>query len=252
MTQKIILNRTMKRHSPMRPNTFSDPVRLARVLAIGALLITGTSLAGCANRDGMSTGALPDDYRTRHPIIIAEAAHSIDLPVASGDRQLTQGTREVIRGFASGYKQSATGAFQIMLPSGSVNAHAASVLRRDIRAVLIAAGIPATRLVEVSYQANAEGDAAPIRLTYSAVTAQTHPCGNWPKDLVTNTVKNENYENFGCASQANLAAQLANPLDLIGPREMSPIDAVQRGEVINDYRGTDTTVDTGGTTINFN
>ena len=239
MTTTIISNRNLKRHSTMRPNTLQGPARFLRLLAIGTLLVTGTTLAGCANRDGISTGALPDDYRTRHPIVIAEAERAIDIPIASGDRQLTKGTRDVIRGFASGYRESSTGNVQILLPSGSANAHAASVLRREIRGVLVGSGIPATRIVEASYQASANGDAAPVRLSYSAITAKTAPCGNWPKDLVANTVQNKNYENFGCASQANLAAQIANPLDLLGPREMSPIDAVQRGQVISDYRGID-------------
>ncbi|WP_275790991.1 CpaD family pilus assembly protein [Pararhizobium gei] len=234
----------------MRPHSFFRQVRSVKLLAVCALLAAGTVLGGCANRDGMSTGALPDDYRTRHPIVIAEAEHVIDVPIASSDRRLTQGAREVIRGFASGYNSSATGTVQILVPVGSVNSGAASVLRREIRGVLVGAGIPATRLVEASYQAGG-GDAAPIRLSYTAITAKTEPCGNWPKDLVANTTDNKNYDNFGCASQANLAAQIANPMDLLGPRAMSPIDAVQRGEVIKDYRGISS--DTGGgTTINFN
>lgn len=250
MTIPIILNRNLKRHLIMRPNTFTDPVRLVRMLAIGAFLVAGTTLAGCANRDGMSTGALPDDYRTRHPIVIAEAEHVIDVPVASTDRRLTKGARDVIRGFAQSYTNSATGTVQILVPRGSGNAYAASALRKEIRGVLVGSGIPANRLVEVSYQANSGGDAAPVRLSYSAITAKTAPCGNWPKDLVSNTIQNKNYENFGCASQSNLAAQIANPMDLLGPRAMSPIDAVQRGKVINDYRGIET--DSGGPTITFN
>ncbi len=252
MTMTIILNRNMKRHSTMRPNSSTGPVRFARLLAISALLVAGTSLASCANRDGMSTGALPDDYRTRHPIVIAEAEHTIDVPVASTDRHLTKGARDVIRGFAQSYTNSATGTVQILLPKGSGNAYAVSALRKEIRGVLVGSGIPANRLVEVTYQANPGGDAAPVRLSYSAITAKTAPCGNWPKDLISNTIENKNYENFGCASQSNLAAQIANPLDLLGPRAMSPIDAVQRGKVISDYRGIDAGTDPGTPTINFN
>ncbi len=251
MTTKIILNRDMKRHTIMRPNIFARPARLARLITIGALLVAGTSLAGCANRDNMSTGALPDDYRTRHPIVIAEAEHAIDVPVGSSDRRLTAGARDVIRGFAQSYTNSSTGTVQILVPRGSANAEAASSLRKDIRGALVGAGVPANRLVEVTYQAEPYGDAAPVRLSYTAITAKTAPCGNWPKDLVVNTIENKNYENFGCASQANLAAQISNPLDLLGPRAMSPIDAVQRGQVIKDYRGIDSG-DDGGTTINFN
>jgi pilus assembly protein CpaD len=249
MTTKIILNRSIKGQSTMRPNTSTGPARRARMLTIGALLVAGATLAGCAKRDGMSTGALPDDYRTRHPIVIAEAEHAIDVPIASSDRHLTMGARDVIRGFAYSYRDSATGTVQILVPTGSVNAHAASALRKEIRGVLVGAGIPAVRLSEASYQATGAGDAAPIRLSYTAITAKTAPCGNWPKDLVANTIENKNSENFGCASQANLAAQVSNPMDLLGPRAMSPIDAVQRGQVISDYRGIETGTET---TININ
>ena len=114
-----------------------------------------------------------------------------------------------------------------------------NAMRREIRGLFVAAGVPATRLVETSYLAESNGDAAPIRLSYHAITAKTAPCGNWPTDLVTNTSQNRNYENFGCASQSNLAAQIANPSDLIAPRNMSPIDATRRGQVIKDYRGLD-------------
>ena len=55
--------------------------------------------------------------------------------------------------------------------------------------------------------------------------------------------QNKNYENFGCASQQNLAAQIANPSDLVGPRGMSPIDAANRATVIQTYRDGDTSSD---------
>ncbi|MBW8682682.1 CpaD family pilus assembly lipoprotein, partial [Klebsiella pneumoniae subsp. pneumoniae] len=78
-------------------------------------------------------------------------------------------------------------------------------------------------------------DSAPIRLSYSAMTASTGPCGQWPKDLLE-TADNKHYANFGCASQNNLAAQIANPADLLGPRASTTIDAERRGKVIDAYR----------------
>ncbi len=238
MIDTLLKNRPFERPSAMRPTQLSGLARSARLVTLGVLVIAGAGLAGCA-RDGTTTGSLPDDYRTRHPIVIAESEHVIDVPIASGDRHLTVGAREVIRGFAQSYKGISTGVVQILLPSGSPNAAAADAMRRDIRTALVSAGVPANRLMEVRYQAGGPEDAAPVRLRYTAITAQTEPCGNWPSDLAINTFENKNYENFGCATQANIAAQIANPMDLLGPREMSPIDAVQRGEVINDYRGID-------------
>ena len=147
MTTKIILNRNIKGQSTMRPNISTGAVGFARMLAIGALLLAGTTLAGCASRDGMSTGALPDDYRTRHPIVIAEAEHAIDVPVASSDRHLTMGARDVIRGFASNYRDSATGTVQILVPTGSVNAHAASLLRKEVRRLSLGCSQPRSQLL---------------------------------------------------------------------------------------------------------
>ncbi|TIW33178.1 MAG: pilus assembly protein CpaD, partial [Mesorhizobium sp.] len=47
------------------------------VLAVAAAAL----LAGCAKRDSITVGAVPDDYRTTHPIVIAEKNEKIDLPV---------------------------------------------------------------------------------------------------------------------------------------------------------------------------
>ena len=47
--------------------------------------------------------------------------------------------------------------------------------------------------------------------------------------------RNLNYANFGCAQQRNLAAQIANPADLIGPRTMTPSDPERRAVVIGRY-----------------
>ncbi len=238
------------RTMPM-PDSHSPSRKAGRAMSTMLVsLVMATVLAGCANRDRMTTNALPDDYRTRHPIVIAEAEKTIDIPIASGDRRLTQGARDVIRGFASEYTHSSSGSMQILMPSGSVNAGAVSHVRKEIRTVLSQSGVPSARLIESTYSASGQGDSAPVRLSYVAMSAQTAPCGQWPEDLVSNTIENNNYHNFGCASQSNLAAQIANPMDLIAPRVMTPIDAQQREQVIKDYRGSDTTTTTTTITIN--
>ena len=50
------------------------------------------------------------------------------------------------------------------------------------------------------------------------------------------TSENKHYADFGCSYQNNLAAQMANPADLLGPRKPSTIDAENRGAVIDVYR----------------
>ena len=86
-----------------------------------------------------------------------------------------------------------------------------------------------------SYQAPSDEVSAPVRVAFTAMRAQTDKCGRWPKDILDNA-ENKHYANFGCSYQNNLAAQIANPADLLGPRKLSPIDAEKRGVVIDEYR----------------
>jgi pilus assembly protein CpaD len=48
--------------------------------------------------------------------------------------------------------------------------------------------------------------------------------------------RNLPYPNFGCAQQRNLAAQIANPADLLGPRTTETADAERRAVVFDKYR----------------
>ncbi|WP_411034761.1 CpaD family pilus assembly protein [Shinella sp. BYT-45] len=203
---------------------------------LATLLLSAAMLSGCGNRVRSVTGSIPDDYRTRHPIILTETAQTMDIPIATGDRELTIAVRDNIRGFAADHAAKSRGAVQVMLPLGSVNAATAQRLGKEIRATLIAAGVRRDQVIMTRYDAAGYGASAPIRLAFFAITANAGPCGEWPEDLVVNTMENRNYHNFGCASQANLAAQVANPMDLVQPRGMTPIDAEQRNLVIQDYR----------------
>jgi pilus assembly protein CpaD len=210
---------------------------------LAALAVVAAALAGCAGpHDTLTTGGIPDDYRQRHPIVVAEAEQSVDLPVASTDRRLTIAQRDMIRGFAQKYISRASGPVYLLTPEGSPNSAAARQLRSQVRAELTTRGVASSKIVNSSYSAAGAGDAAPIRLTFIGTTAMTSQCGQWPKDIINN-FDNQNYYNFGCATQNNLAAQVADPEDLIAPRGMTPIDAERRNNAIQEYRTTTSTIE---------
>jgi pilus assembly protein CpaD len=193
-------------------------------------------LSGCANREHVIVGSIPDDYRTRHPIVINEQEHTFDIPVASGDRKLTQALRESVRGASGSYHRMASGSMRVMVPVGSPNAGAASLVSREIVDILAGDGVPRNRIIVTSYQAPSPQDVAPVRIAFVATTASAGPCGRWPEDMLANSDENRNYQNFGCSSQSNLAAQIENPGDLLAPRGMSPIDAERRATVVDAYQ----------------
>ena len=192
-------------------------------------------LSGCANRDSITVGSIPDDYRTNHPIVISEKDEKIDIPVGASDRGATRSQRQTLLGFLDGYDRSAAPVLTIAVPSGSLNELAARAAARDFRRIAIAGGVHASRIAVASYQVSSADVSAPIRVAYSSMRAHTDKCGRWPEDVLE-TSENKHYANFGCANQNNLAAQIANPADLLGPRASSPIDAERRSIVIGDYR----------------
>ncbi|MFM2278580.1 MAG: hypothetical protein RLZZ444_811, partial [Pseudomonadota bacterium] len=195
--------------------------RLASMTAIALMSIAALTLASCGTvrPDRQTTASIPDDYRTRHPITLAEVEHNLDVPIAAGDTSLTPASRDLIRGFAQDYSALSSGTIQVIVPQNAANSGATYRVRKDIEGILQNAGIQSSRIVQSSYSPRNSEASAPIQLRFVAVTAVTDDCGQWPSDLVgTTTTENKNWENFGCATQQNLAAQIANPADLVGPR----------------------------------
>lgn len=220
--------------------THNSTFRLLRLATVSTAITVAALLTSCAARpDRVTTNSVPgsNDYRTAHPITLAEVQHSLDVPVGSGERKLTVPLRDLVRGFAQDYLALSKSTVSIAVPAGSVNAGAANAVKSELRKSLIEAGVKPNHIVLTSYDPADAAASAPIKLAFVAVTAITGDCGQWPSDLFGPTIRdNTNWENFGCASQQNLAAQIANPADLVGPRGMTPIDAQRRAEVISIYR----------------
>ncbi|PWK68381.1 CpaD family pilus assembly protein [Aminobacter sp. AP02] len=214
-----------------------NPDRSAKARMFGPLLAAAAVvlLAGCANRDSITVGSIPDDYRTNHPIVIAEKNQTIDIPVGAGDRGITRSQQITFEGFLQNYDRRAAPTLTIMAPSGGANDVAASKAARGLMNVAIKAGVPKNRIAITNYQSDYAEASSPLRIVYSAMRAQTDRCGRWPDDVLNN-VDNKHYANFGCSYQNNVAAQIANPADLLGPRKQTPIDAENRDVVIGEYR----------------
>lgn len=214
----------------------STPLRSRFSPALPVLAVAiATLLAGCASRDSVVVGSIPDDYRTNHPIMISEKDQKLDLPVAASSKGMTQTQRQVLLGFYEAYDNGAAPVLTIATPAGSANELAARSAARDFAKLATANGIRKDRIALVSYQATSAETSAPVRLVYTSIRAHTDKCGRWPGDLL-DTTENKHYANFGCSYQNNLAAQIANPTDLLGPRKRTTIDAENRSEVIDIYR----------------
>jgi pilus assembly protein CpaD len=234
----------------MSTNGDSRPRRsrtTALLLAAGLL----AALAGCNSvKRPEIVGSVPVDYRETHPIAIEEQLATMDIPVGLDTARLSAPVRSNIAGFAEKFAASGSATIAIVLPSGSPNERIARGISLQVEDVLVASGVPARAIEHRVYRAGPEEPGAPIRIAYNRVAAHTEPCGPWP-DQTSNTTENRNYHAFGCATQTNLAAIVANPLDLLYPRATTPPDATRRAVVLDNYEqgkkyGSDYSAETGG------
>lgn len=100
-------------------------------------------------------------------------------------------------------------------------------------AALRSMGVPDDRIRMESYYA--PHPRAPVLAGFTLVQAHVPQCGAAWENL-SRLGPDRSSSNFGCAVNANLAAQVADPRDIIGPRPMTPADAARRAVVFENYR----------------
>ncbi|MGP9821078.1 CpaD family pilus assembly protein [Salinarimonas sp. NSM] len=202
--------------------------RLARLGLVAGLAAT---LGACADRV-IETGstAYPYDYRERHPIALQQAPEVLDVIVRGVGLDRRQ--RTDVAAFADAYRQGGSGALHVQVPQGGDEVGTRRTLEA-VRATLNEAGVPATYLSVTTYRPGDPSLAVAIRLSYRALQARVQSrCGQWPQDLGVSdaafNLRNEPYWNLGCAMQTNVAAQTADPVDLIRGRTRTPADLQAR------------------------
>jgi pilus assembly protein CpaD len=206
----------------------------ARLLILAAL---GAGLAACSTDKVVQTGSVyPYDYRDRHPIVLTEKPNNLDIFVRGA--RLDERQTDDVKTFAAQYRARGSGSVAVQVPKGDPAAHRTL---DSVRHALAAGGIAGNALSISSYQPTDPSLAAPIRLSFRQMQAAVDSeCGLWPQDLgVSNAgfnLRNEPYWNFGCATQSNFAAQIADPVDLVRGRTPGAIDPIRRTNNIEKLR----------------
>jgi len=206
------------------------------------LTLTGLALGGCNHaRDVEVTQSIPNDYRLRHPITIQEMDRKIDLFVGTARGGLESSQQADVMAFAQTWRHEATGGIVVDVPAGTANARAAADALREVRSIFNAAGVPPRSIVVRPYRPSSAEHLATIKLRYPRIGANAGPCGLWPDDLGPtwrNPTYNDNrtHANFGCTSQRNLAAMVANPADLVQSRPEAPPYTGRRMYAYDKYR----------------
>jgi pilus assembly protein CpaD len=196
------------------------------VAALAAL-----ALAGCASDTAVRTAVTPTQAWTDKVRVEAEP-EILRLGVHADGMSANQAA--AVADFVGQWMRAEGGVISVQAPLGASPRMVASV-----QAHLAAQGAPLSMIDLASY--DAAGDpAAPIVVAFDRFIVDTPLCGqNW--ESLTRTRNNEAFGNFGCAVTSNIAAQVANPQDLLRPRVMTPADAQRRATVLGRYRQGQTT-----------
>ncbi len=212
----------------------------ARLLASAGIVATAAViLSGCRpgeEEPGVHVASWAMiDARQRHPIVVTNEPAHLDLRVSSTAHGLSPGQRAQAIDFFRRYRGTGSdaGRLAIGVPSGGANDVAAVRALADLRSIVGEAGISEANVLVRPYRAGRDAN-APIKMSYARFVAEGPECGIWPDNLASDR-RNLPYANFGCASQRNFAAQVANPADLLGPRAVTPASAERRDTVYEKY-----------------
>ncbi len=221
-----------------------SPTRLpVRALAPVSVLVLAGLLGACrADRVATTGSTYPIDVRTRHPIVLADADRTLDVfPTGVGHIDPRQAAD--IEAFLLEYRRYGRGLITLELPQGVAPSLAVPVERTGaaIRRLGAELGVPPGGWTVGGYPVANPGLASPVRLTFQRMQAKvSSKCGLWPRDLGASDIRadwsNEPQWNLGCATQSNIAAQVADPVDLVRGRPEGRIDTVRRTRDIGEMR----------------
>lgn len=209
------------------------------------LALLAPALAGCKTLDeepgAHVAGWTLIDPAQRHPIMVSEKPTVMSIRIPRASQGLTPSQKAQVADFLERFRASDAdnSKLVIFVPSGSPNESAAVRAVAEIRQLIAAYTFPDSNVAIEPYHERREAD-APIRLSYLRYVAEGPECGRWTSNLADDP-RNLPYPTLGCAQQRNLAAQVANPADLLGPRTMDPADQERRAVVFDRYRQGKTT-----------
>lgn len=181
------------------------------------------------------------DASQRHPIIVSQEPQTMQLRIPASSGGLSPRQRADVLEFADRSRASDAGNSRMVIqaPGGGENEIAAMHAVGEIRQILGDIGFADSSIAVEAYHADGSRD-APVRVSYLRYVAEAPVCGYWPTNLAEQR-DNGNYPNFGCATQRNLAVQVANPADLLGPRTESDRPGERRDVVWDKYVKGETT-----------
>jgi pilus assembly protein CpaD len=192
-----------------------------RILLLSALSAAAL-LAGCATASGPQadpTTPTALDAWSREVKVVAEPQ---DIRLAPHETGLSVTQADALEGFVTRWMKAEARGVTVRASDTGPSARGSNRVAWDARDRLVSLGVPAASIKMTAYD-GADDPKAPVP-----------QCGGWRN--LSHSNDNRPYDNFGCAVTANLAAQVANPEDLVSPRDQQPVEASSRETMYDKNR----------------
>ena len=190
-------------------------------------VVAALALSACAAASGLPEG--PARSLSRYTLQVEPGVDRIALAVH--ENGLSSNQQAALDALADRFAAERAEVILIEAPSG--NDPVAAQAAWNVRESLTRMGVPTERLLVVAYAA--PDPRAPVLAGFETLRARIPDCAAEIRTPVV-TYANEQSPGFGCAVTANLAAQIANPRDILEPRGMSAPDMGRRAQVFDTYR----------------
>lgn len=208
--------------------------RVARLVPAIIMVLSGT-LVACRNDGRLDnhTAIELNEPEKRHAINFSDRGEQlyIELPhmgASLSPRQVTD-----VEVFLQRYRREGAGGLRLSTPR-SPRAHmAAQRSVADIQLIMERSGIEIGALRRARHPADPEFGET-IQLAFQRPVAISPQCGDWSENVGEDRER-LSYNNFGCATQRNLAKMVANSRDLMEPQPETARSAERRSVQWSEY-----------------
>ena len=188
---------------------------------LAAAAVSGT-LLGCSGFTTDEEALHLSSPTDRHPIAFRSGRAQLEVELPPHTAGLSPNQQADVMAFLHRFQAEGTGPMRIFAPG----TNRASGTIREIRTMADDIGLTPNAIRLERYQAHGEGSDS-LKLAYPRRVVMAPECGDWSEDLGRDHAR-LHYPNFGCATQRNLALNVANPRDLVQPQAEQPASSERR------------------------
>lgn len=197
------------------------------LIVFASAVLLAAPLAACSGAAG--SGPAPLTPTSRFALQVEPGIDRVALAVH--ETGLSENQNLALRDMVNRFAVEGAPMLTVEAPSGDDPVSSSTAWA--IKGALEAQGVPPYQVRVVTYVA--PDPRAPVLVGFDTVRAAVPQCGtSWTN--LGRTGANAGYANFGCAVNANLAAQIADPRDIVRPRGIEPGSAARRAVVFDKYR----------------